>query len=52
MHTVNVYLDRIDDGYKHHLVPIPPEIVAKIKGKGACRIVTIIADPRNHLLPE
>jgi len=42
MYTFTAYLDRMDDGYKHHFVPIPSEIVTDIKGKGARRVVATI----------
>jgi len=42
MYTFSAYLDRMDDGYKHHFVPIPPEIVADIKGKGARRVIATV----------
>lgn len=42
MYTFTAYLDRMDDGYKHHFVPIPPEIVADIKGKGARRVIATV----------
>jgi len=42
MYTFTTRIERLTDSARHHYVPVPAEVVAAIKGKGARRVIATI----------